>query len=177
MKVYVARHGQTEWNAQNRICGRTDVELTEEGRRQAEELAESLTGRGVDVILASPMKRAIETARAVSRRCGVPVEVDRRLIEQDYGIYEGADRLDPGFGAVKRTFAVRYPGGESMMDVAGRVYPLLKELKDRYPGRTVLLVCHGGVCRVIRSYFEDMTNEEFPRWSVPNAAMAEYELQ
>ena len=74
MKVYVARHGQTEWNAQNRICGRTDVELTEEGRRQAEELAESLTGRGVDVILASPMKRAIETARAVSRRCGVPVE-------------------------------------------------------------------------------------------------------
>ena len=130
MKVYVARHGQTEWNAQNRICGRTDVELTEEGRRQAEELAESLTGRGVDVILASPMKRAIETARAV---------------------YEGADRLDPGFWAVKRTFAVRYPGGESMMDVAGRVYPLLKELKDRYPGRTVLLVCHGGVCRVIGS--------------------------
>ncbi len=78
---------------------------------------------------------------------------------------------------MKRTFAVRYPGGESMMDVAGRVYPLLKELKDRYPGRTVLLVCHGGVCRVIRSYFEDMTNEEFPRWSVPNAAVAEYELQ
>ena len=97
MKVYVARHGQTEWNAQNRICGRTDVELTEEGRRQAEELADSLTGRGVDVILGSPMKRAIETARAVSRRCGVPVEVDKRLIEQDYGIYEGADRLDPGF--------------------------------------------------------------------------------
>ena len=177
MKVYVARHGKTEWNAQNRICGRTDVELTEEGRRQAEELAESLTGRGVDVILASPMKRAIETARAVSRRCGAPVEVDKRLIEQDYGVYEGADRLDPGFWAVKRTFAVRYPGGESMMDVAGRVYPLLKELKDRYPGRTVLLVCHGGVCRVIRSYFEDMTNEEFPRWSVPNAAVAEYELQ
>lgn len=54
MKVYVARHGQTEWNAQNRICGRTDVELTEEGRRQAEELAESLTGRGVDVILPLP---------------------------------------------------------------------------------------------------------------------------
>ena len=105
------------------------------------------------------------------------MEVDKRLIEQDYGTYEGADRLDPGFWAVKRTFAVRYPGGESMMDVAGRVYPLLKELKDRYPGRTVLLVCHGGVCRVIRSYFEDRTYEEVPRWSVPYAAVAGYELQ
>lgn len=176
MKVYVARHGQTEWNAQNKICGRTDVELTDEGRRQAEELADSLTGKGVDVILASPMKRAMETARAVSRRCGVPVEVDERLIEQDYGIYEGAHRLDEGFWAVKRTFAVRYPGGESMMDVAGRTYPLLKELKDRYPGKTVLLVCHGGVCRVIRSYFADMTNEEFAGYSVPNCRVEEYEL-
>ena len=177
MTLYLTRHGETEWNAQNKVCGITDVDLTDKGRAQARELGEKLRDYKIDLIVSSPLKRALETARMVEGGRGVPIEVDRRLIEQDYGVYEGADRLDPGFWAVKRTFAVRYPGGESMMDVAGRVYPLLKELKDRYPGRTVLLVCHGGVCRVIRSYFEDMTNEEFPRWSVPNAAVAEYELQ
>ena len=108
--------------------------------------------------------------------CGIPVLVDDRLIEQDYGIYEGVDRQDPGFLGNKRQYAFRYPGGESMMDVAHRVYGLLEELPQKYPDKRVLLICHGGVCRLIRTYFEDMTNEEFFHYSEENGAFREYEL-
>ena len=63
-----------------------------------------------------------------------------------------------------------------MMDVAHRVYGLIRELQINYPNRNILLVCHGGVCRLIRTFFEDMTNEEFFSYSEGNANIREYEL-
>ena len=176
MKLYVARHGETEWNALNKVCGRTDLPLTENGLRQAECLAERTENLGINVILSSPMLRARQTASPTAIRLGLEIHTDDRLIEQDYGIFEGADRQNPSFLANKRQFAFCYPGGESMMDVAHRVYSLLEELKEEYPDQNVLLVCHGGVCRVIRTYFEDMTNEEFFLYSEENANVREYKL-
>lgn len=176
MKLYVARHGETGWNALNKVCGRTDIPLTELGMKQAEDLADRVDGLGIDLIISSPMIRARETARPAARRLGLEIIMDDRLIEQNYGIYEGVDRQNPGFLQNKRQFAFRYPGGESMMDVAHRVYGFLEELKEKYPNRNVLLVCHGGVCRLIRTYFEDMTNEEFFCYSEENANVREYNL-
>jgi probable phosphoglycerate mutase len=97
-------------------------------------------------------------------------------VEQNYGIYEGMDRKTPGFLENKRHFAVRYPGGESMMDVAHRIYGLLEDVKRDHAGKNVLLVCHGGVLRLVRSYFEPMTNEEYFHYSPGNADIREYEL-
>lgn len=174
MRIYAARHGQTQWNAENRVCGRTDLSLTEDGLCQAKALAEKAAQLNLDLIISSPMLRARQTAEAVAEKIGIPIITDDRLIEQDYGIYEGVDRKSAGFLENKRHFAFRYPGGESMMDVAHRVYGLIGELKERYPGKNVLLVCHGGVCRLIRTYFEDMTNEEFFNYSEENAAVREY---
>ena len=176
MKLYAARHGETQWNAQNKVCGRTDLPLTEKGRTQGEALAEKAVLLDIDLILSSPMLRARQTAAFVAEKCGVPVIIDDRLIEQAYGIYEGVDRKNPDFLANKRQFAYRYPGGESMMDVAHRVYGLLDEVKGKYCGKNVLLVFHGGVCRVIRTYFEDMTNEEYFQYSEENATVRAYEL-
>ena len=176
MKLYVARHGQTEYNAQNRICGVTDLPLTEKGLKQAEELAQKLKDKQIDVIIASPLIRAQQTAAAVSAVIGMPIVTDSRITEQNFGIYEGKDRGDAGFYANKRQFAVKYPQGESMFQLAGRVYPFIAEIKEKYADKTVLLVCHGGVCRMIRTYFEDMTNEEYASYSPDNAFVAEYEL-
>ena len=176
MRLFVTRHGQTTWNARNKICGRTDVPLTELGKQQAAALAQKTAGVGIDLIIVSPLQRAVDTAKAVSAVCGAPIVTDDRLIEQDYGIYEGLDRKDSGFQANKRMFAFRYPNGESMMQLAGRVYGLLEDVKKQYADKTVLLVCHNGICRVIHSYFRDMTNEEFASFSMDNAALAEYEL-
>ena len=176
MRLYVARHGQTRWNLENRVCGRTDLPLTEEGWRQAWLLAERTKDLKIDMIIASPMLRARQTAEPAADMHGLEILVDDRLIEQDYGIYEGVSRFDEGFLANKRHFAFRYPGGESMMDVAHRVYGLLEEIRQKYAGKSVLLVCHGGVCRVIRTFFEDMTNEAYFSYSEENANIRTYEL-
>lgn len=176
MKLYVARHGETQWNAENKICGRTDIPLNERGMEQAKLLAERMANEKVDLIIASTMIRARQTAAAVSDKMCIPVLTDSRLIEQNFGIYEGKDRKTPDFLNNKRQFAYRYPGGESMMDVAYRVYGFLDEIKEKYRNQNVLVVCHGGVCRVIRTYFEDMTNEEYFHYSEENANARVYEL-
>lgn len=176
MRLFAARHGQTQWNVDNKICGVTDVPLTEEGWAQARALAEKTVDLELDLVICSTMLRAKQTASAVAEKLNIPVIEDPRLVEQNYGIYEGMDRKTPGFLENKRHFAVRYPGGESMMDVAHRIYGLLEDVKRDYAGKNVLLVCHGGVLRLVRSYFEPMTNEEYFHYSPGNADIREYEL-
>ena len=176
MKLYIARHGQTQWNVENRVSGRTDIPLTPLGLEQAQALAESAKGKGIEVILSSPLLRARQTAQKVSEAIGVEVQIDPRLIELDFGIFEGGSRFDPDFQRTRAQMPTRYPGGESAFDLAHRVYSLLEDVKRNFAGRTVLLVCHGGVCRMVRSYFEDLTNEEYGGYHAPNAQLVEYEL-
>ena len=177
MIIYTARHGQTEWNALHKVCGRTDVDLTPEGYKQAEALAENVSGCRIHMIYSSPLRRAVETSRIISERMGIPYFTDNRLMEQDYGIYEGVDRKNEDFLRTKKNFAFRYPSGESMMQTAVRVYGLLDEIREKEAGKNVLLVSHGGVCRVIRSYFVDMTNEEYFNYTQKNGALEVYEYR
>ena len=81
--------------------------------------------------------------------------------EQDFGVFEGKSRDDAGYQAAKREFFKRYEGGESFADVVARVYPFLDMVLEKHEGKTILIVAHKGVCRVIANYFEDMENEEF----------------
>lgn len=175
MKLYVARHGQTVWNKQNKVCGITDVELTEKGIEQAENLADILPG-DIDVIITSPLRRAVETSKVIAAKNNCSLYIDELLIEQNYGIFEGADRKDPHFLNNKRNFAYRYPGGESMMQVAYRVYGFIDKIKSKYQGKNVLVISHGGVCRIIRTYFTDMTNEDFFNYTLQNGKLEVYEL-
>lgn len=173
MIFYAVRHGQTDWNALGRVCGRTDLPLNAEGERQARQTAGSLCGLAIERIVCSPLLRARQTADFAAQALGLPVRVDARLIEQDYGIFEGRSVTDEAFLRAKRQFAVRYPGGESMMQVAARVYALLDE-ERRKGGGPVLLVCHGGVLRLIRTYFADMDNDAFFHYSAKNAQVETY---
>ena len=168
--IYVVRHGETEWNAINKVLGRTDIPLNDRGIEQAEEMARSLKDIKIDVFLCSPLSRARQTADAISGETGMPYKTDDRLIEHDFGIFEGVNRFDAEYQKAKREYFVRYPGGESFFDLAARVYPLIKELE----GKNALLVTHGGICRIIRSYFEDMGNEEFVQFSQGNCEIRMY---
>ena len=168
--IYVVRHGETEWNAMNKVLGRTDIPLNEKGVKQAQEIARSLQDRKIDIFLCSPLSRARQTADVISAQIGVRYKIDDRLIEQDFGKFEGVDRFDGEYQDAKREYFVRYPGGESYFDMAARVFPLIKELE----GANALLVTHGGICRIIRSYFEDMGNEEFVRFSQGNCEVRMY---
>lgn len=176
MKLFVARHGQTDWNALNKVCGSTDRPLTELGKQQAKELAEKLKDKDIDVIFASPLMRAMQTAGAVSLATGIPVMVDDRLAEYDYGEFEGFDRTKDEYWQVKMQFASKFPKGESVLQVAHRVYSIIDDVKKAYPDKNVLFVCHGGVSRIVKTYFEDMTNDEFFHYSPENGFVAEYEF-
>ena len=84
---YFARHGQTVWNVENKICGETDIELTEKGHEQAKELGEEILKQGIhiDEILYSPLVRAADTAKHVSEITGIPARMEPRLKEQNFG--------------------------------------------------------------------------------------------
>ena len=168
--IYVVRHGETEWNAMNKVLGRTDMPLNDTGIQQAHEIASALKDLNIEVFLCSPLIRARQTADVISGETGIDYKVDERLIEQDFGSFEGVYRYDEAYQNAKREYFARYPGGESFFDLAARVFPLIKELE----GKDALLVTHGGICRVIRSYFEGMGNEEFVQFSQGNCEVRMY---
>jgi len=178
LKIYSTRHGQTSYNKQEIILGTTDIELDENGEKQALGLAEKIAGMNcIDIIIASPMKRAQRTARAVAERCGLEIVTDDRLREWDYGYYEGKSRFTEGFAENKIEFGVRMgKSGESLMQLAHRVYSALDDIIKNYSGKNVLIVSHGGVCRVIETYFNDMTTEQFANWFMDNCGLIEYSI-
>jgi probable phosphoglycerate mutase len=90
--AYLVRHGQTESSARKAYSGRSDVALTAEGREQARRVAQRLAGAGIDAVFSSPLSRARDTARAIADAAGVPLTIDERLTEVDYGDFEGLDR-------------------------------------------------------------------------------------
>ena len=176
--IYFARHGETVWNVENKICGMTDSPLTEKGRAQARELGEKLrpSGLRLDEILYSPLSRAADTAMAIAEATGLPARCEPRLREQCFGRYEGTPRDGAEFKVSKTHFADRYSGGESMLQLAQRIYALLDELRAD-EGKTYLLVAHNGIARVVRSYFYDMTNEEYAAFGIRNCEFVEYTFE
>ncbi|WP_056835361.1 histidine phosphatase family protein [Paenibacillus sp. Soil787] len=177
MKLYVVRHGQTEWNYENRVCGKTDVQLTDTGEKQAEELSKILHEKQINIIITSPLFRAVKTAEILSSAVSKDLVIDNRLIKQDYGVFEGINRDSENFKEAKRHFPIKLSRGESILQVAQRIFNLLDEIKEKYRNQNVLIVTHGGVCRVINAYFNEQTNEEFYHFHIGNCELKEYEFQ
>ena len=176
--IYFTRHGETVWNVENKICGMTDSPLTARGQQQAQQLGELVRDSGlqIDEILYSPLSRAADTAKAIAAATGLPARYEPRLREQCFGKYEGTPRDGAEFRISKTHFADRYDGGESMMQLAQRIYNLLDELKAD-TGKTYLLVSHNGIARVVHSYFYDMTNEEYAAAGIKNCQLVEYTFE
>ena len=177
-KVFFTRHGQTIWNVENKICGATDIELTELGHQQAEELGRKLAEEqpGIDEILYSPLVRAAETARHISEMTGIPMRMEPRLKEQNFGRFESTPRNGEEFMEAKSHFLDHYDGGETMMHLCQRVYNLLDDVKAESDHKTYLLVAHNGISRAIQSYFTDMTNEEFAKFGIKNCEIRKFEF-
>ena len=165
--LYFTRHGQTIWNVENKICGATDVELTQLGHQQAVQLGEHIKEQRlcIDEILYSPLIRAAETAKHISAVTGIPMKEEMRLKEQNFGKYESTPRDGLEFKKAKENFINSFEGGETMMHLAARVYHLLDEIRLK-KDKTYLLVAHNGISRIVESYFRDMTNEEFSDFGI-----------
>jgi broad specificity phosphatase PhoE len=145
--LYLVRHGETDWNAQRRIQGRTDIPLNETGRAQARTTGDLLARRGWDGIFSSPLSRARETAEIIGEAIGIhEVGIIDEIAERNYGAAEGLEdaqieREFPGDTAV--------PGRETHGEVAARVLPALMDLAISSPGQSLLVVSHGGVIRSV----------------------------
>ena len=175
--LYFTRHGQTFWNVENKICGATDIGLTELGHSQAKELGEKILQQEIhiDEILYSPLSRAADTAKHISEITGIPMREEKRLSEQNFGKYESTARNGEEFKVAKTNFICGFDGGETMLHLAQRIYNLLDEIKQQ-PDKVYLLVAHNGISRVVNSYFYDMTNEEFAAFGIKNCEIRKYEF-
>jgi len=146
LEIWLIRHGETEWSLSGQHTGRTDVPLTEHGREQARSLAPLLARQSFDVVLTSPMSRAIDTCREAGLGAGSRVEPD--LGEWNYGVYEGRTTAEirasvPGW----TVWNSPVPEGESIEQIQGRANALIERLLGMR-GR-VALFSHGHFLRVL----------------------------
>jgi broad specificity phosphatase PhoE len=150
--LFVARHGQTDWNREHRWQGWADPPLNATGRAQAAELGELLAGRGIEIIVSSDLRRAAETAEIAAARLGLAVAFDARLREVDVGEWSGLTsaemeaRFPDGYRR-RRQGQTGWEKGEKLGAMAERVVAALLELGDRHAGQRVLVVTHGGPLR------------------------------
>lgn len=175
--LYFVRHGETVWNVENKICGATDSPLTEKGRNQAKELGKLIVAEGIvfDEIIYSPLSRAKDTALIISEETKIPARVENRLIEQNFGKWEGTPRNGLDFKADKENFATDYEGGESMLKLCQRIYNLLDDIKHD-ENKTYLLVAHNGIARAVNSYFNSMSNKEYASFGIKNCEIVRYDF-
>ena len=176
---YFVRHGQTVWNVEGKICGATDIALTELGHEQAIATGKKILEEHIhaDEILYSPLMRAADTAKHISEITGIPARVEQRLMEQNFGKYESTPRDGAEFREAKKNFVNHYDGGESMLRLCQRIYNLLDDIKEEADEKVYLLVAHNGISRAVQSYFYDMTNDEFAAFGIKNCEIRKYEFR
>jgi glucosyl-3-phosphoglycerate phosphatase len=174
-RLVLLRHGQTEYNATSRMQGQLDTDLSDLGRDQAVAAAEVLAKRQPLLIVSSDLRRALDTATALSERSGLPVTVDTRLRETHLGDWQGMTHLEvdaaaPGARLAWRDDARWAPhGGESRVDVAARSLPLIAELVADQPewgvdesDRPVVLVAHGGLIAALTAALLALPVDNWP---------------
>ncbi len=183
MKLYVARHGETDWNAQGRYACSTDVALNERGIAQAKELAQTLSCLSFDVVVSSPLMRALHTAAIVCENRGTEPVIVEEFAERGLGVYEGLTREEamrryPDLWARNCTrHADDAPtGGETIRAFDERVARGLDRLKAAYPDLCILLMCHGFTARAIHRRLMGLPFEEMHGFTLGNCEVSTYAL-
>ncbi|WP_090971393.1 histidine phosphatase family protein [Parapedobacter composti] len=179
LNVYLLRHGETHYNADgNRYCGRIDAELTETGLAQARRVAGVLRDKVIDAVYASPLQRAYRTAEIACGN-GLPVVRDNRLIELDFGTWEGKTRA--AFVAENPALwddwnaspdHVRAGGtGDTGLEAVQRMDDFFSEMMVRHDGQSILVVAHNGINRLYLAWKLGMPLKHYRRIVQENSAI------
>jgi broad specificity phosphatase PhoE len=168
-EILLVRHGETEWSRTGQHTGRTDIPLTEAGRRQGEAVRTRLAGREFARVLSSPLSRALETCRLAGY--GEQAELRDELLEWDYGSYDGITTKEiretvPGW----TVWHDGSPDGESAADVGARVDPVVAEL--RALDGDALLFAHGHVLRVLAARWVELAPEHGAHLALGTASVS-----
>lgn len=153
MKLYIVRHGQTDWNANNKIQGQKDTKLNNIGIEQANLLREKFNNLDIDLIMCSPLRRTKMTAEIMNKDKNLEIIYRDELIERGLGKFEGKSC------EIEEGEIYNYYKNDNKMDIepvvtlCNRVNKLLDEIKTNYSNQKILLVTHSGTARAIEAYF------------------------
>lgn len=186
--LVLLRHGQSQWNLENRFTGWIDVPLSTKGGEEALAAAQQLSRYRLDRAFTSKLVRATDTLRIVLAAIGqgrIPIEENQALNERMYGDLQGLNKDETvnQYGAKqvevwRRSYDVRPPGGESLKDTAARVLPYyLERIQPAVEkGDTVLIVAHGNSLRALVMHLEDLSSQQIVDLTIPTGALVVYAL-
>ncbi len=155
MRIYLIRHGETDWNLEGKLQGREDIPLNENGIRQAYICGQAFTGRRIKAVITSPLIRAKRTAEIIAESIGLPqIIVEEGLIERDFGVLAGRTYDSKKYFD---TFGIE-EGIENWEELHNRLIGCIKRLAERYYDEDIILVSHGAA---INSVISVLSNGEF----------------
>ena len=187
-RIVLLRHGESQWNLENRFTGWVDVPLSPKGEQEARAAGHKLKGYRFDCAFASVLTRAIETLRIVLEeigQAGIPIEKDQALNERMYGELQGLNKAETAekFGEQqvklwRRSYDIRPPGGESLKDTADRVLPYYEQrIKPRLlAGETIIIAAHGNSLRAMVMHLDRMSPEQVLELNIPTGSPVLYEF-
>lgn len=176
----LVRHGETDWNAERRLQGHTDIDLNQHGAAQAGQMAKALRKINLqfDVLYTSDLLRAANTAKAIEDAFGVDSIAERALRERHLGALQGlttsdAPNLEPELWAIhlRRDLEHDMRGGESIKQFAQRIHGALEKIRLQHLGKTILLVSHGGALDMMYRLASNQALEAEKAVAVPNASL------
>ncbi|WP_313530683.1 2,3-bisphosphoglycerate-dependent phosphoglycerate mutase [Sphingobacterium multivorum] len=188
-KLFLVRHGQSQWNLENRFTGWQDIDITELGQQEARQAGKALANERIDIAYTSALMRAQHTLNIILHEMGnpsVPIVINAALNERGYGQLEGLNKAETakkyGAGQVhiwRRSFDVPPPGGESLKDTYERVIPyyehfIAPKLKE---GKNVLVVAHGNSLRALIMFLEHLSPEQILEREIATGQPIEYQVE
>ena len=187
-KLILLRHGESQWNLENRFTGWVDVQLTPKGEQEAKRAGDLLRDVPIDKVYTSVLTRAKETARIALTERGtpdLPTTADQALNERMYGDLQGLNKDETAekFGAEqvhiwRRSYDVPPPNGESLKDTAARTLPYFEQhiLPEVEAGQNILIVAHGNSLRSIVMSLDKMTKEQILELNIPTGTPLVYDI-
>jgi broad specificity phosphatase PhoE len=168
-KVFLIRHGDTDWHEQGKLLGRRDRPLSDRGRAQSERMLAALEGMDIREVIASPLQRALQTAEAIGKRWQMDIARDSRLTDMHMGAWEGKTRAELADAPEYQQFlsaphGAPIPGGENLDQVRRRAVAGIEQvLEDSATGDTVAVVTHSTIIRALLVHYMSAPPATFHR--------------
>lgn len=177
-EIILIRHGETDWNSQQRMQGHSNSDLSEVGRGQIQALGELMKNVSFDHIYSSDSLRTSQTAEAITQYSGHTLQFDQRIREKNLGVFEGltsteAKERHPEIYRLFKTAGANYviDEGESTQQLLERALEFIEEIRLRHPQERVVMVTHGGVVRVLMKHALGLSIDAPTRFIIKNTGI------
>lgn len=183
-KIYFVRHGESEWNIINKVQGQKNSLLTDNGKEQAEKLANRLKNHNIDIIYSSDLTRAYETAVTIGNKKNMEPIVNKNLQEMNFGIWEGmlfsdikSKYKEDYLKWVKSPELLEIPEGENIQDLEKRVGKEIKQIIEKHKGQNILIVSHGTALKTMILSLLGISLDNYKNLAMGNVSLSILEVR